>query len=156
MLAASLMQGFEHFLNRNVRSPEYLSLYIDEILRKGARAGALDVDTGAHNTAAAAAAASAGSTRAGGAGADDQLASAGADDVEVLLDSVMVLFRYLQDKDVFERYYKQHLAKRLLNGKLQHRHPTRALAQLDLLPKCRSRCRSPLVGPRGVGPRVLE
>lgn len=26
----------------------------------------------------------------------------------------MVLFRFLQEKDVFERYYKQHLAKRLL------------------------------------------
>lgn len=25
-----------------------------------------------------------------------------------------MLFRFLQDKDVFERYYKQHLAKRLL------------------------------------------
>lgn len=29
----------------------------------------------------------------------------------------MVLFRYLQEKDVFERYYKQHLAKRLLLNK---------------------------------------
>lgn len=26
----------------------------------------------------------------------------------------MVLFKFLEDKDVFERYYKQHLAKRLL------------------------------------------
>lgn len=25
-----------------------------------------------------------------------------------------MLFRYLRDKDLFERYYKQHLAKRLL------------------------------------------
>ncbi|KAI8031378.1 Cullin-3B [Camellia lanceoleosa] len=29
----------------------------------------------------------------------------------------MMLFRYLQEKDVFEKYYKQHLAKRLLSGK---------------------------------------
>ena len=29
----------------------------------------------------------------------------------------MVLFRFLQEKDVFERYYKQHLAKRLLLNK---------------------------------------
>jgi len=27
------------------------------------------------------------------------------------------LFRYLEEKDVFERYYKQHLAKRLLLNK---------------------------------------
>ena len=33
------------------------------------------------------------------------------------LDKSMVLFRFLQEKDVFERYYKQHLAKRLLLNK---------------------------------------
>ncbi|KAG2320881.1 hypothetical protein Bca52824_014094 [Brassica carinata] len=38
-------------------------------------------------------------------------------DVEVVLDKVMMMFRYLQEKDVFEKYYKQHLAKRLLSGK---------------------------------------
>jgi len=37
--------------------------------------------------------------------------------VEIILDKVMMLFRYLQEKDVFEKYYKQHLAKRLLSGK---------------------------------------
>lgn len=35
----------------------------------------------------------------------------------VLLDKAVVLFRFIQDKDVFEQYYKQHLAKRLLSGK---------------------------------------
>jgi cullin 3 len=39
------------------------------------------------------------------------------DDIESILDKVMMLFRYLQEKDVFEKYYKQHLAKRLLSGK---------------------------------------
>ena len=39
------------------------------------------------------------------------------DDVEAVLDRVMMLFRYLQEKDVFEKYYKQHLAKRLLSGR---------------------------------------
>ena len=34
-----------------------------------------------------------------------------------MLDKSMVLFRYLQEKDVFERYYKQHLARRLLLNK---------------------------------------
>ena len=34
-----------------------------------------------------------------------------------MLDRVMMLFRYLQEKDVFEKYYKQHLAKRLLSGR---------------------------------------
>ncbi|CAM9253342.1 unnamed protein product [Pylaiella littoralis] len=39
------------------------------------------------------------------------------DDVESVLDKVMVLFRYLQGKDVFEAFYKRDLAKRLLLGK---------------------------------------
>eukprot|EP00854_Cymbomonas_tetramitiformis_P023528 gene23528-28485_t len=39
------------------------------------------------------------------------------EEVEVVLDKVMMLFRYLQEKDVFEKYYKQHLAKRLLPGR---------------------------------------
>ena len=34
-----------------------------------------------------------------------------------LLDKVMTIFRFLQEKDVFEKYYKQHLAKRLLSGR---------------------------------------
>jgi hypothetical protein len=38
-------------------------------------------------------------------------------EIDQVLDKSMVLFRYLQEKDVFERYYKQHLAKRLLLNK---------------------------------------
>ena len=39
------------------------------------------------------------------------------EEVEQVLDKVVMLFRYLQEKDVFEKYYKQHLAKRLLGGR---------------------------------------
>jgi cullin 4 len=38
------------------------------------------------------------------------------DDVETLLDRLMVLFRYIGSKDVFEAFYKKDLAKRLLLG----------------------------------------
>lgn len=38
-------------------------------------------------------------------------------EIETVLDKTMVLFRYLLEKDVFERYYKSHLAKRLLLNK---------------------------------------
>lgn len=71
---------FEYFLNLNLRSPEYLSLFIDDKLKKGTK------------------------------GLSEQ-------EIEAVLDRTMVLFRYLQEKDVFERYYKQHLAKRLLLNK---------------------------------------
>jgi len=38
-------------------------------------------------------------------------------ETDAILDNATVLFRYLRDKDVFERYYKSHLAKRLLHGR---------------------------------------
>lgn len=76
----ALNSSFEYFINLNVRSPEFISLFVDDKLRRG-------------------------------------LKGVGEEDVEVVLDKVMMLFRYLQEKDVFEKYYKQHLAKRLLSGK---------------------------------------
>ncbi|XP_019154851.1 PREDICTED: cullin-3A-like isoform X2 [Ipomoea nil] len=76
----ALNSSFEYFINLNPRSPEFISLFVDDNLRKG-------------------------------------LKGVSEEDVEILLDKVMMLFRYLQEKDVFEKYYKQHLAKRLLSGK---------------------------------------
>jgi len=71
---------FEFFLNLNQRSPEFLSLFIDDKLKKGVK-GLSDVE------------------------------------VEQVLDKSMILFRFLQEKDAFEEYYKRHLARRLLNQK---------------------------------------
>ncbi|CAB4015420.1 cullin-4A isoform X1, partial [Paramuricea clavata] len=39
------------------------------------------------------------------------------EELEKLLDKIMVLFRFIQGKDVFEAFYKKDLAKRLLVGK---------------------------------------
>lgn len=75
-----IASDFEYFLNLNQKSPEYLSLFIDDKLKKGVK-GMTETE------------------------------------IEQVLDKTMVLFRYLQEKDVFERYYKQHLAKRLLLNK---------------------------------------
>ena len=63
-----------------MKSPEYISLFIDNKLKKG-------------------------------------LKGVSEEEIDVLLDQVMTIFRFIQDKDVFEKYYKQHLAKRLLLGK---------------------------------------
>lgn len=71
---------FEYFLNLNRRSPEYLSLFIDDKLKKGVK-GLTDAE------------------------------------VEHVLDKAMILFRFLQEKDAFEEYYKRHLARRLLSQK---------------------------------------
>lgn len=75
-----ISSDFEHFLNLNKRSPEYLSLFIDDKLKKGVK-GLSDAE------------------------------------VESVLDKSMILFRFLQEKDAFEEYYKRHLARRLLNQK---------------------------------------
>ena len=40
------------------------------------------------------------------------------DDVEITLDKVMMLFHYFHENYVFEKYYKQHLAKHILSGKI--------------------------------------
>ncbi|KAI8344876.1 Cullin [Choanephora cucurbitarum] len=70
-------EAFEKFINENPKSAEFISLFIDDNLKKG-------------------------------------LKGKSEDEVDDVLDKTINLFRYLQDKDVFERYYKQHLAKRLL------------------------------------------
>lgn len=38
-------------------------------------------------------------------------------EVEARMDQVMMLFRYIQEKDIFEAFYKKHLSKRLLLAK---------------------------------------
>ncbi|XAR51749.1 hypothetical protein NMG60_11006468 [Bertholletia excelsa] len=76
----ALNSSFEYFINLNPRSPEFISLFVDDKLRKG-------------------------------------LKGVSEEDIEIVLDKAMMLFRFLQEKDVFEKYYKQHLAKRLLSGK---------------------------------------
>ena len=39
------------------------------------------------------------------------------DEVESKLTKIIGIFRYLQDKDIFERFYKDYLSKRLLSGR---------------------------------------
>merc|ERR1711871_635241 len=76
----TLKLAFERFINEDSRCAQYLSLYIDHLLKKklkGMTEGAIDEQ----------------------------------------LDKVIVIFRYLSDKDIFENFYKQHLSKRMLSGR---------------------------------------
>lgn len=79
-LQTALTRGFTEFINTFPCSPEYISLFIDENLKRGLR-GKTETE---------------------------------ADEV---LDKAIVLLQYLRDKDLFERYYKKHLSKRLLGGR---------------------------------------
>ncbi|TDL25857.1 Cullin-domain-containing protein [Rickenella mellea] len=76
----SLNEAFSSFINLNKRASEFISLFIDENLKKGLK------------------------------GKTDQ-------EMDAVLDKTIVVFRYVADKDIFERYYKNHLAKRLLYGR---------------------------------------
>ncbi|XP_047331162.1 cullin-3A-like [Impatiens glandulifera] len=71
----ALNSSFEYFINLSPRSPEFISLFLDDKLRKGL------------------------------------------EDIEIVLDKVIDIFRFLHNKDKFEKYYKQHLSKRLLYDK---------------------------------------
>ncbi|GAA5912517.1 hypothetical protein JCM6882_004789, partial [Rhodosporidiobolus microsporus] len=72
--------AFSSFVNENRKSPEYISLFIDENLRKGLK----------------------GKTEA---------------EVDEVLNKSVTLFRFLNEKDAFEKYYNTHLSRRLLGGR---------------------------------------
>jgi len=55
------------------------------------------------------------------------LKGCGESKMDAELDKVILVFRYLQDKDVFESFYKQHLAKRLLSGRSVSEEAERAM-----------------------------
>ena len=67
LVKKTINADFEYFMNLNIRSAEYLSLYIDDVLKNVARK---TKDT----------------------------------EAEQMLDKAMVLFRFLLEKDLFERY----------------------------------------------------
>jgi cullin 3 len=77
----TLKQAFESFLNKDTRTAQYLSLFVDDMFRKGLKGMSSDVE------------------------------------IDASLEQVVTVFRFLQDKDVFENFYKQHLARRLLTGR---------------------------------------
>jgi len=58
-------------------------------------------------------------------------------EVEQALDQIMILFRYLQEKDIFEAFYKKNLSKRLLLGKSANFD-----AEKNMLSKLKTECGS--------------
>ncbi|KAK3694354.1 Cullin [Podospora appendiculata] len=80
VLQSAVTKSFSEFINMFARSSEYVSLFIDDNLKRGIK----------------------GKTE---------------DEVDIVLDKAIVLLRYLTDRDMFERYYQKHLARRLLHGK---------------------------------------
>lgn len=81
-MSTALTKSMADNINTFSRGSEYISLFIDENMKKGIK-----------NKSEA--------------------------EIDVTLDKAIVLLRYLQDKDIFETYYKKHLCKRLLLNKSQ-------------------------------------
>jgi len=77
-LQKTIENSFVEFLNKNVKLAEYLSLFMDNIIKK----------TGNKSE----------------------------EEVENVLNKSILIFRFVKDKDLFEKYYKNHLAKRLLKS----------------------------------------
>lgn len=94
----TLNSAFEEFMNKQQRSSEFVSLYIDDLLRNKNK------DTSEQ-------------------------------EMDQRMDKVMSLFRYLSEKDVFEKYYKKHLSKRLLSNK-----PPSEDAERSMLSKLKQEC----------------
>lgn len=80
VIQTALTKSFSDFINMFQRSSEYVSLFIDDNLKRGIR-GKTEIE------------------------------------VDIVLEKAVTLIRFLQDKDMFERYYQKHLARRLLHGK---------------------------------------
>jgi cullin 3 len=82
LLQQAQTQSFTEFINSASfpRSSEYISLFIDENMKKGIK-GKTETE------------------------------------IDAVLEKAIILLRYVQDKDLFERYYKKHLCRRLLMNK---------------------------------------
>ncbi|SPN96833.1 related to cullulin 3 [Cephalotrichum gorgonifer] len=80
IIQTALTKSFTEFINSFDRASEYVSLFIDDSLRRGIR---------------------------------DKTEA----EIDVVLEKAIALIRYILDKDMFERYYQRHLARRLLNSK---------------------------------------
>ncbi|KAK5658878.1 hypothetical protein OQA88_1692 [Cercophora sp. LCS_1] len=80
ILQSLITKSFAEFINMFNRSSEYVSLFIDDNLKRSAK-----VKTDA--------------------------------EIDIVLEKAIILVRYLSDRDLFERYYQKHLARRLLHNK---------------------------------------
>ncbi|KIK63142.1 hypothetical protein GYMLUDRAFT_41464 [Collybiopsis luxurians FD-317 M1] len=79
-IEATMNEAFESSVNGNDKCAEFISLFIDDHLKRGLK------------------------------GKSDS-------EVDIVLEKTITVFRFLTEKDVFERYYKNHLAKRLLQAR---------------------------------------
>ena len=97
--------AFEHFLNENKRSSEFLSLYLDHYLRGNLSVEDMEVEDDQKKTTTT----------------QQIWKEAGKATIvttsDAAIDACIAIFRFLREKDTFEMYYQLHLSKRLLASK---------------------------------------
>ncbi|KAK2463401.1 hypothetical protein APHAL10511_004487 [Amanita phalloides] len=79
-IESAMNEAFSAFVNLTDKAPEFISLFIDDHLKRGLK-GKTDME------------------------------------IDIVLEKTITVFRFVFEKDVFERYYKNHLAKRLLHNR---------------------------------------
>jgi len=114
--------SFSSFINVSNKCASHLASYVDELLRGGGGGGSGSSASSSSSSASSSSTSSAigmGISSSGSAGGSCSLGLQGATEVEVeeKLEQVLVIFKFLADKDIFENYYKNLLSKRLLGNK---------------------------------------
>lgn len=115
LFVAAFDQAHRAYINNNAitiaskRSDSIASItskYADAVLRGSIKISAAPVA----NTVGGSAEAIASSSMKSGTNTDD--------DVEIHLENIISVFKYLEDKDIFQKFYSKYLAKRLISGKI--------------------------------------
>ncbi|KAI3659183.1 hypothetical protein MP638_006965 [Amoeboaphelidium occidentale] len=94
--------SFQSFVGRNPRAAEYVSIYLDEHLSRKIKLADEELEKYVSIYL------------------DEHLSrkiKLADGELEKVINHAMQLFRFIPDKDIFERFYKQYLAKRLLLSK---------------------------------------
>jgi cullin 3 len=116
---AKQTQQFEKFVNhQEARTAEYLVIYIDSSMKSGRRAKS---DTSVTE-----------SLKIG-----ESIATI-EENADKFIDQVICIFRLISDKDTFERHYKSHLSKRILDDKNKMNED----AEHQMICKLKSECGS--------------
>ena len=116
----ALKEGFEVFINQRASKPaELLAKFMDAALRGGTKSAVVaSSPQGGGGTGGGTDGAPTRNTKTTATTTLTSSSSrAGEEEVEAAVDAALVLFRFIQGKDVFEAFYKKDLAKRLLLGR---------------------------------------
>ena len=108
---------------KNKRPPgiiaQIIGKYTDSVLRGSSKLSSVSSASGA----------------ASGASSSTSAETGREDDVEIHLENIISIFKYLEDKDIYQKFYSKYLAKRLISGKIISED-----AENSMVSKLKSKC----------------